>query len=206
MRIPTLFETVRVKDGRAPLWHLHLRRLVESCRELGVPFPPHFDVPTGADRAHRLAVGPKGMQVSERSVGGTSPVWLITADTTHRRYPHKTTDREVFESAAHEALAAKAGDALLLTPGGQVAECTIWSLFWWEGDRLAAPSLELGVLRSVSRLRLEELVGPLLERSLPRPALKGKSGGAILALTKSMYSLCFLARQGLGSTALAWWL
>ena len=174
-RLPTLIETVRVRDGRAPLWHLHLRRLVESCRALGVPFPPAFEVPTGADRVHRLAAGPRGLQVSERAVGSTAPVQLVTARTPHRPYPHKVTARDAFDRAAAEALAARAGDALLLTAQGAAAECTIWSLLWWEGDRLAAPPLALGVLRSVSRMRLEELGGPLLERSLPRADLAGRS-------------------------------
>jgi branched-subunit amino acid aminotransferase/4-amino-4-deoxychorismate lyase len=174
-RIPTLIETVRVREGRAPLWYLHLRRLVESCRELGVPFPPAFEVPAGADRVHRIAVGPKGLQVTERAVGSTAPVWLVTARTAHRPYPHKTTSRAAFDAAAAEAMDAKVGDALMLTTEGMVAECTIWSLLWWEGDRLAGPPLSLGVLRSVSRMRLEELVGPVLERTIPRVGLAGRS-------------------------------
>jgi len=174
-RMPTLIETVRVRDERAPLWYLHLRRLVEGCRALGVPFPPAFEVPTGADRVHRITVGPKGLQVSERPVGSTAPVWLVTARTVHRPYPHKTTARAAFDAAAAEAMEARAGDALLLTARGEVAECTIWSLFWWEGDRLAGPPLSLGVLRSVSRMRLEEAAGPLLERTVPRAALAGRS-------------------------------
>jgi branched-subunit amino acid aminotransferase/4-amino-4-deoxychorismate lyase len=174
-RMPTLIETVRVREGRAPLWHLHLRRLVESCRALGVPFPPAFEVPAGADRVHRIAVGPKGLQLTERPVSSTAPVWLLTARTVHRPYPHKTTARDAFDAAAAEAMAARVGDALLLTAGGEVAECTIWSLLWWEGDRLAGPPLSLGVLRSVSRMRLEEVTGPLLERAVPRRGLDGRS-------------------------------
>jgi branched-subunit amino acid aminotransferase/4-amino-4-deoxychorismate lyase len=174
-RMPTLIETVRVREGRAPLWYLHLRRLVESCRALGVPFPPAFEVPSGADRVHRIAVGPKGLQVTERPVGSTAPVWLVTARTVHRPYPHKTTSREPFDAAAAEAMEARAGDAVLLTGRGEVAECTIWSLLWWEGDRLAGPPLSLGVLRSVSRMRLEEVAGPLLERTVPRTGLDDRS-------------------------------
>ena len=34
-----LIETVRIRDGVAPLWYLHLRRLAESCRALGIPLP-----------------------------------------------------------------------------------------------------------------------------------------------------------------------
>jgi branched-subunit amino acid aminotransferase/4-amino-4-deoxychorismate lyase len=129
----------------------------------------------GTDRVHRLAVGPSGLQVSERAVGSTAPVWLVTARTVHRPYRHKITERSAFDAAAREAMEARAGDALLLTARGAVAECTIWSLLWWEGERLAAPPLGLDVLRSVSRMRLEELAGPLLERAVPREALTGRS-------------------------------
>jgi branched-subunit amino acid aminotransferase/4-amino-4-deoxychorismate lyase len=122
-----------------------------------------------------MAVGPTGLQVTERVVGSTAPVWLITARTAHRPYPHKTTARVAFDAAAAEAMEAKVGDALLLTAQGEVAECTIWSLLWWEGDQLAGPPPSLGVLRSVSRMRLEELTGPLLQRTVPRASLAGRS-------------------------------
>jgi branched-subunit amino acid aminotransferase/4-amino-4-deoxychorismate lyase len=35
MASATLIETVRVRNGVAPLWELHLQRLVASCRALG---------------------------------------------------------------------------------------------------------------------------------------------------------------------------
>lgn len=174
-RIPTLIETVRVRHGRAPLWYLHLRRLVESCRALGVPFPRAFEVPAGHERVHRLSVGPDGVRVSERPVGSTEPVALVTTAVVHPRYPHKVAARDAFERAAEEASRSGADDALLLTGQGEVAECTRWSLLWWEGDRLAGPPLALGVLRSVARMRLEELTGPLLERVLPRRELAGRA-------------------------------
>jgi 4-amino-4-deoxychorismate lyase len=34
-----LFETLRVLAGRAPLWSLHMDRLAEGCRRLGMPAP-----------------------------------------------------------------------------------------------------------------------------------------------------------------------
>ena len=68
--IPTLIETIRIRNGVAPLWYLHLRRLSESCRALGVPFPLRMDVPSGGpDRVVRLEVGPRGMVVTERPFG-----------------------------------------------------------------------------------------------------------------------------------------
>lgn len=172
-RSPSLIETVRVRAGAAPLWHLHLRRLVASCRALGIPFPLEFEVPAGgADRVHRLEVGPRGLTVSERPVGPTTPVRLALVETCHRPYPHKTTERDVFDRARAEAEAQGADDALLLTAGGEVAECAIWSVFWWEDGALAAPPLSLGVLPGVARARLEELAGGLSERAVPPAGLE----------------------------------
>ncbi|MBK9067042.1 MAG: aminotransferase class IV [Gemmatimonadetes bacterium] len=174
--LPTLLETVRVRDGRAPLWYLHLRRLVASCRALGVPFPPAFTVPEGgADRVHRMEVGRHGVQVTEREPGATAPVALRVSAVRHPGYPHKTTHRAAFAEALEGARAAGADDALLLTPAGLVAEATIWCLYWWEGDTLAAPALGLGVLPGVSRMRIEELAGPVAERRVTAAELAGRS-------------------------------
>lgn len=173
-RAPSLIETVRVRSGVAPLWYLHLRRLASSCKALGVPLPGELPTPAGgADRVHRLEVGPRGLQVSERPVGGTGAVTLITARAAHRPYPHKTTERGQFDRALDEAKAAGADDAVLLTSGGEVAECAIWGVFWWEDDRLCAPPLDLGILPGVARARLRELAGGIVERRVRAEDLAG---------------------------------
>ncbi|HYT03926.1 MAG TPA: aminotransferase class IV, partial [Gemmatimonadales bacterium] len=69
---------------------------------------------------------------------------------------------------------AEADDALLLTPEGWVAEGTVWTLFWWDGDALRTPALELGILPGIGRARLLELVRGAEGRH-GRPALAGKS-------------------------------
>ena len=57
--MPSLIETVRIRNGVAPLWYLHLRRLVTSCKALGVPLPGELLTPGGGpDRIHRLEGGP----------------------------------------------------------------------------------------------------------------------------------------------------
>ena len=161
----TLIETIRMRNGSAPLWYLHLRRLAASCRALGVPIPPNLPTPEGgADRVHRLLVSRRGTVVGERTVGSTAPVRLIIPRVVHRAYPHKVVDRERFDRALAEAKEAGADDGLLLTIGGQVAETAIWSVFWWEDGKLCAPPLEFGVLPGVARARLEELVGVIEER------------------------------------------
>ena len=175
-RMPSLIETVRVRNGVAPLWYLHLRRLASSCQALGVPLPVELPTPSGGpDRVHRLEVGPRGLQVSERAVGGTEPVSLVRARVVHRAYPHKTTERAQFERALEEAEAAGADDGVLLTEGGHVAECAIWGIFWWDGDRLCAPALELGVLPGVARARLAELAGAISERKATPAEIVGRS-------------------------------
>jgi branched-subunit amino acid aminotransferase/4-amino-4-deoxychorismate lyase len=173
-RAPSLIETVRVRSGVVPLWYLHLRRLAASCKALGVPLPGELPTPAGGpDRVHRLEVGPRGLEVSERPVGKTGAVTLITARNAHQPYPHKTTERGQFDRALDEAKAAGADDAVLLTSGGHVAECAIWGVFWWEGDRVCAPPLDLGVLPGVARARLEELTGGIVERRVRAEDLAG---------------------------------
>lgn len=185
-----LIETIRLQNGVAPLWHLHLRRLVTSCRALGIPFPGSFEVPSGgSDRVHRIKVGARGVSVTQREVGPDDPVRLFTSSVPHPGYPHKTTERTAFEKARVEARRAGADDALLLTDAGLVAEATIWCLYWWEGDRVAAPSLELGILPGVSRMRIEELAGPLLTRRLTR----GDLGGCSLFLSNAVRGIVEVA-------------
>lgn len=155
---PALIETIRIRNGVAPLWYLHLRRLAVSCKALGIPLPGELPPPEGGpDRVHRLEVGMRGVKVSERLVGSTEPVKLIISRVAHHPYPYKTTERAQFDRALDTARGAEADDALLLTPGGFVAETAIFSVLWWEDGRLCAPALDLGVLPSVGRARVTEL-------------------------------------------------
>ncbi len=175
-RMPSLIETVRVRNGVAPLWYLHLRRLARSCRALGVPLPGDLPTPSGGrDRVHRLVVGPAGLEVGERPVGDTDPVSLALARVPHQPYPHKTTDRAQFDHALAEARAAGADDALLVNEGGYVTECAIWTLFWWEGDLICTPALMLEILPGVARARIGELAGDLAERRVRVGDIEGRS-------------------------------
>lgn len=175
--LPNLIETIRIRNGVAPLWYLHLRRLATSCRALGVPLPRELITPAGGeDRAYRLEVGMHGVQISERPVGNTAALRLIISRVTHRAYPHKTTDRAQFDEALAEAHAADADDALLLTPGGRfVAEAAVSAVLWLDGDRVCGPPLDLGILPGVGRARVAELAGGVDERRATVEELRGKS-------------------------------
>ncbi len=160
MPAPALIETIRVRNGVAPLWGLHLARLVESCLAVGVPVPLELATPSGApDRVHRLLVSSGGVELSQRPVGSEEPLRLVTASVCHSAYPYKTTAREPFDRAQREARAAGADDGVMLVAGGWVAEASVWALFWWKDGRLCGPPIEFGILRSVARRRLEEMMG-----------------------------------------------
>lgn len=160
-----LIETIRIRNGVAPLWYLHLRRLATSCKALGIPLPGELPPPEGGpDRVYRMQVGMRGVQVSERLVESTGPVKLIISRVAHHAYPYKTTDRTQFDRALDTARGVEADDALMLTPGGFAAETTIFSLLWWEGATLCGPAFDLGVLPGVGRARVTELAGLVEER------------------------------------------
>ncbi|MBA3445759.1 MAG: aminotransferase class IV [Gemmatimonadales bacterium] len=169
-----LIETIRIRNGEAPLWYLHLRRLASSCKALGIPLPGALEVPGGgSDRVHRLEVGMRGVQVSERLTGPAAPVRMMVSKVAHHSYPYKTTDRAQFDRAFDGARAAGMDDALLLTPGGFVAEAVIWSVLWWEGPQLCGPAFDLGILPGVGRARLTELAGKVEERRSTLKELQG---------------------------------
>jgi branched-subunit amino acid aminotransferase/4-amino-4-deoxychorismate lyase len=171
---PSLIETVRIRNGAAPLWYLHLRRLAVSCKALGVPLPGELPTPEGGpDRIYRLEVGMRGVQVSERLMGSTTPIKLMVSRVAHHSYPYKTTERAQFDRALDAARAAGMDDALLLTPGGFVAETAIYSVLWWEDGKLCGPALDLGILPGVGRARISELVGQVEERHSRLEELRG---------------------------------
>jgi branched-subunit amino acid aminotransferase/4-amino-4-deoxychorismate lyase len=141
-----------------------------------VPFPGLLKVPEGgADRVQRLAVNRRGVDVTEREAGSTAPVRLVTSPVPHPQYHHKTTERASFDRALEEAHRSGADDALMLSPRGEVAEATIWCLYWWEPEGLCAPALEIGILPGVSRARIDRLAGPIHPRRVLLPALAGRS-------------------------------
>jgi branched-subunit amino acid aminotransferase/4-amino-4-deoxychorismate lyase len=168
---PALIETVRVRNGTTPLWPLHLARLWRSCSVLGLSIPTLVVPARGDDRVVRLELSHRGPDWSSRPLGSTDPVKLVTSRIKHTPYRDKTTDRGQFDAALAEAQAVGADDGLMLTDEGKVAECAIWTLFWWEGDRVCTPALSLGVLPSVSRMRIADLVGGVQERELTRERL-----------------------------------
>src|SRR3989440_3897085 len=176
-----LIETIRVREERIPFLDRHLARLGRSPGGLGLPKPSQ-DVPalvrpfaaTG-DALLRVEVRDGRASVTVRGLPSAAPPVVIPASEPHRPYPHKTTERDCFTDAGKEAEVAEADDALLLTPEGWIAEGTVWTVFWWDGDALRTPALELGILRGIGRARVLELVQRLVQGRYPARELAGKS-------------------------------
>jgi branched-subunit amino acid aminotransferase/4-amino-4-deoxychorismate lyase len=175
-----LIETIRVREGRIPFLEQHLARLEHSLTELALPRPSQevraLVAPfAGTDNAVlRVEVSEGRVVVTVRELASLDPPAVITASEPHTPYSHKTTERDCFEDAATEAEIAEADDALLVTHEGWVAEGTVWSLCWWEGDVLQTPALDLGILPGIGRGRVLELVAGA-ERRVRRVDLDGKS-------------------------------
>ena len=158
-----LIETMRVRDGDIPFLDRHLARLARSIQALGLTQPgrditrlvrPFAE--TG-DAVLRVEVVAGRATVTVRELPSLDPPVVITASEPHQPYPHKTTQRDCFSEGAREAEIAEADDALLLTHEGWVAEGTVWTLCWWDGDQVRTPELTLGVLPGIGRARVLEL-------------------------------------------------
>jgi len=172
----TLIETVRIIDGRAPLWGLHKWRLMNSALILGLPMPEIDEPSGGADRIIRMEIAPDGVHLSERDVTNPDPINLATSPVPHRGYPHKVGSRAWLEAARATGRITGADDALLFDASGRLIEATRWAIGWWDGETLVFPPLALGGLKSVARARLTEMVrSGLREEVLQRDDLGKRS-------------------------------
>ncbi len=170
--VSVLIETVRVREGRAPLWPLHSARVNRSAGMLGVELPDLAPPVGGVDRVVRYAIEAGRVTLSERDVGSVAPVHLVTSPAAHRGYPHKVADRGWLTAARHGVQQLGGDDALLLDGEGRLIEATLWAVGWWDGDRLCFPPLDLGGLPSVARNRLAEIArGGVREVALHRDQL-----------------------------------
>lgn len=197
----TVYETMRVRHGTIPLLGRHLARLAANARAAGLAQPPDLEakvraaVPESADRAMRLEWDGSALEVAVRPLRSRQPMVVVTSSVPHPGYRVKTTDREAFEQARQEAERLGADEALLLTPGGFVAEGTLFAVLWFHEDRLCAPSLDLGILPSIGRERVLEVATEMgyavAEGRYPRSALDGRAAFAVTA-TRGVFGIAVL--------------
>ena len=172
----TLLETVRIIDGRAPLWPLHKWRLMNSALILGLPLRDIEEPSGGDDRILRMEIAENGLQVTERDITAPDPINLSSSPVPHRGYPHKVASRAWLEAARATSRLAGGDDALLFDADGRLIEASRWAIGWWEGEMLCFPPLVLGGLKSVARARLTEMArSGLKEVAITREEMTRKS-------------------------------
>jgi branched-subunit amino acid aminotransferase/4-amino-4-deoxychorismate lyase len=158
-----LFETIRIRNGTAPFLPQHLARLTTSCRALGQDAPAE-DLPArvlahaqGGDVIVRVALDARGVRIETRPVPPVEPMRIVFSGTRHEPYPHKTTSRGVFDRARARVVPFRAEEAILFTADGLLAEGCVTNVFFWLGETLCTPELELGILPGVGRARVLEV-------------------------------------------------
>lgn len=163
-----LFETMRVAQGTAQSLDLHLDRLCNSCRALGVPFSRvalsdavHAVVGTEPSRL-RLSLQLDGTHaITQTSLPPAPKKWRLgVAETrvegTDFWRAHKSTNRAIYDDA-REKMPEGIDELLFLNTADFCAEGTITNLFVDPGDGLLrTPPLSAGVLPGILRRRLIE--------------------------------------------------
>jgi len=155
-----LFETIRVRQGQVPFLAEHVTRLTNSCAALhqGPPAPGLADRilthTVSGDLIVRVTLNSRGERIETRPTPPVEPMRIVFSGTRHEPYPHKLTDRDQFDRARSRVVPYRADEAVLLTGDGVLAEGCVTSVFFWQGDTLCTPSLEIGILPGIGRARV----------------------------------------------------
>jgi branched-subunit amino acid aminotransferase/4-amino-4-deoxychorismate lyase len=158
-----LFETIRIRAGTAPFLAQHVARLTASCLATGrQPPAPGLESRVSAhggqgDVIVRVTLDDRGERIETRPTPAEGPMRIVFSGTRHEPYPHKSTNREMFDRARSRVVPFRADEAILLTGEGFLAEGCVTSVFFWQGGNLCTPSLDLGILPGIGRARVLEL-------------------------------------------------
>ena len=176
----SLFETLRVEDGRPLRGAGHLRRMASSAAELGIP----FDLAAAARAVHggppgswrlRATLAPDGRLTVERwrfepDPPGTTVKIGWADERIHSSDParrHKSSDRDVYERGTRIAREAGLADLVFLNERGELVEGAISTLLIRVGGAVLTPPLSAGALPGV--LRQAWLARALVREATLRP-------------------------------------
>ncbi|MEW6074628.1 MAG: aminotransferase class IV [Planctomycetota bacterium] len=174
----SVFDTVLLEEGHLYFLAEHLARLRGGAEELGIPWPPPWDV-AAAMRATAGALDGRDAAVRvtlSRGVPGRGPTLVVTTRplevprdpgvkilvSSYRKLGGnplegvKSTNRLRNILAREEAVAAGAWEALLPNHDGDLSECTTANIFCVAGGALLTPSEERGCLAGIIREKLRE--------------------------------------------------
>jgi branched-subunit amino acid aminotransferase/4-amino-4-deoxychorismate lyase len=171
------FEALRVYDGEIFRLDEHLDRLASSATKLHIPVPDRTELVAWCTTVAQAAgdaivrvflsggTDPKNLGTNSRTVvlAGEVPSQPPVLSLQSRIAPWHT-DSEWFEltgakalsygfnlAASFEAQRAGFDDALLIGRSGNVLEGPTFSVAWISGGVFCTPSLEIGILESITR-------------------------------------------------------
>lgn len=195
-----LFETMRLRDGRALRLAAHLARLRAGAAVLGLPIPYDDDglaaglaaliAAAGAGEGSlRLTVsrgpGQRGLPPPAdptptvlMTLGGLAPetpAHLVVATVTRRNEHSPLSQIKSLNYldnilARMEAQRAGADDALMLNTAGRVAESTVANVFWVKDGQVFTPPLTEGALPGVRRAAIMAAL-PVVARAVVERAV-----------------------------------
>ncbi|HEY2805631.1 MAG TPA: aminotransferase class IV [Gemmatimonadales bacterium] len=178
-----LFETIRFREGKALFLSQHIARLRRSCEALARALPePGLEERVrahahGADLIVRVMLDELGERIESRPAPPVEPMRIVFSGTRHEPYPHKVTDRQMFDRARARVVPFRADEALLMAQGGVLAEGCVTSIFFWLGPVLCTPALDIGILPGIGRARVIELAQEnkieVREGRFTRPDIEG---------------------------------
>ncbi|WP_298626597.1 aminotransferase class IV [uncultured Legionella sp.] len=183
-----LFETIKVDSSIPCFAHLHWQRLLDSARQLGIPFElsaddwfEHLTQQIKRDNLYHGGIkailsggsAPRGLaergQVSQLMFQTFNysirnhPIRLISVpwlrDATNPVYRLKTVNYLEEVLARRHALSLGADDALFFNLQQYVTETTCANLFLIKDNQIITPCLEHGVLPGITRSRILKLCG-----------------------------------------------
>ena len=172
-----MFEVIRSYDGSPFRMHQHLDRLERSAAALGISLPDRSDLEdwvntcaeAGGDSQVRIVVTGGGRDSLVEAPGRSIVLWEPVPHVPDRlkvlpmkAWWHPATDAGGFAGvkwisyAPNMASSDKAhdpgfDDALLLTGESVVLEGPTFTVAWMSEGRLETPTLELGILASITR-------------------------------------------------------
>lgn len=180
----TLFETMRVSQGRLRHLPQHLNRLRNSAKELGFAFDETLVREALTEQlqsldamlSYRLRLdlqhdGRLRVQTSPLAPPPPGPALLLLAAnpvpaSEAALLNHKTSLRSTYDGAIQKAIAHQAFDTVFLNARAEVTEGARSSLFVKVKGQWCTPPLVSGVLAGVMRERLQQRFPQICERAL----------------------------------------
>lgn len=173
-----LFETIRCESGLPVFFEEHYKRLTNSAKEIGMPFP----VETVEARkwivdtlqANKLTGARVKIIISKRAEEKFNVLVLssplekpaesysllakkLERDSVSVSFRHKTTSRADSYVAYTEAISKGFNDAIYLNEKNELIECSRANIFLVMEDKIITPFLESGILSGVTREKIIEI-------------------------------------------------